>query len=730
MSFEPIYRGWDIPTRIWLSVRRMFATGGLQRDVAILEKRAQLIAGKLDRVGAYSSEDIDTLSSEIALDVLLRLGADPDCCEELPLFDVVQSAVQSIIEAEGWFALPTALQRHSPITRSELWELENALKRTEEIIDDYNGVIDTLSAYVVAILQPLVEDEPKVLQQIERSTDDLQFPVSLDRSLRNLPEYLDTIIQVSFAPEVAGHNMLAMLQQRLEYNVTIASGGQPSDVGSFRYAKLPSKAPTLPPEKLVDAYLSGTPWSSLFDINTAISIPQSVRAEHHHIVAGSGHGKTQTLQHFILHDLDAVARGEASIVVIDSQSDLIENIAGLQCFAPGQPLSDRLIVIDPTDIEYPVALNLFDAGLDRLEDYSPLDREKLTNSILELYDFVLGSLLDAGMTQKQNVIFRYITRLLLYIPYATIHTLRELLEDGGYEKYHPYMDKLEGTARAFFENEFMGREFTATKKQVLRRLYGILENQTFERMFSHPKSKLDLFSEMNAGKVILINTAKDLLKENGTQIFGRFFIALIAQAAQERATLSSQDRLFTTVYVDEAQDYFDHNTAIILSQARKYNIGMVLAHQYMGQLDTKLQEAVFTNTSIKFAGGVSAKDARALAFELRCDASFIESQPKLTFAAHISGETTNAVSLSIQPGQMEALPRLTEHQRQQQQERMRELYAVHYSELQAESEEADEEADGDLETEEARATDEEEKPMEPDAMVKDAEDDGEPQHWN
>ena len=95
-------------------------------------------------------------------------------------------------------------------------------------------------------------------------------------------------------------------------------------------------------------------------------------------------------------------------------------------------MADRLIVIDPTDIEFPVALNLFDAGLDRLEDYSPLEREKLTKSILEVYDFVLGSLLDAGMTQKQNVIFRYITRLLLHIPDATIHTLRELLEDGGY----------------------------------------------------------------------------------------------------------------------------------------------------------------------------------------------------------------------------------------------------------------------------------------------------------
>ena len=166
-------------------------------------------------------------------------------------------------------------------------------------------------------------------------------------------------------------------------------------------------------------------------------------------------------------------------------------------------------------------------------------------------------------------------------------------------------------------------------------------------MFSHPRSKLDLFSEMNKGKVILINTAKDLLKEAGTEILGRFFIALIAQAAQERATLPANKRMPTFVYIDEAADYFDRNIAIILSQARKYNVGMVLAHQYLGQLDPKLQEAFSANTSIKFAGGVSAKDARSLAPMMATDASFIESQSKGVFAAYIRGVTKAALPLKF-----------------------------------------------------------------------------------
>ncbi|MEP6443577.1 MAG: type IV secretory system conjugative DNA transfer family protein, partial [Hyphomicrobiales bacterium] len=280
-------------------------------------------------------------------------------------------------------------------------------------------------------------------------------------------------------------------------------------------------------------------------------------------------------------------------------------------------------------------------------------------------------------------------RMLLHIPDATIHTLRALLEDGGYDKYQEHIAKLSGSARAFFENEFNGREFSATKRQVLRRLYGILENQTFERMFSHPKSKLDLFTEMNAGKVVLINTAKDLLKESGTEIFGRFFIAMITQAAQERATLESADRLPTFVYVDEANDYFDRNIGIILSQARKYNVGMILAHQFLGQLDGKLQEAISANTSIKFAGGVSAKDARTLSNDLRTEPSFIERQKKLCFATFIKGQTERAVSIAIEPGQLETRSRMDEENQQAMRERMRREFAVHLSELETDQKATD-----------------------------------------
>ncbi len=712
--FKELYRGWGVRAGAARRVKQSIHRFGLSREARAVAALADEVAAQCSELVLDRPEGRRHLAEALASDIIAQLNDNGDEAEATPLFLPLVNCLLALIESEAWFAMPGDPATSEPLTRSELWAIEDGLKRTAAIVAAFDNTMETVVALFVIMLRPITAEVPALVQSYETAPGDIPFTTPLARVVHELPEVVKGMVQYPFVPELDEHDLLRTLRERLQYNLILASGGTPADPRAVEKAnRFPSKAPAMPPEQLLDAYLMGTPLHALFDVSVPITIPQATRFEHQSIMAGSGHGKTQTLQHFLLHDLEAVARGEASVVVIDSQSDLINTISGLSLFAPGEPLHDRLVLIDPTDVEWPVALNLFDFGLDRIDQYSPLDRERLINGVLELYDFVLGSLLDAGMTQKQSVIFRYITRLLMHIPDATIHTFRELLEDGGLEPHRAYVAELTGTARAFFESEFESREFVATRRQVLRRLYGILENQTFERMFSHPKSKLDLFAEMNAGKIILVNTAKDLLKENGTEIFGRFFIAMIAQAAQERAVLPPEQRLPTFVYVDEASDYFDRTLAVILSQARKQKVGIIAANQYLGQMDTKLAEAMAANTAIKFAGGVSAKDARAMAGDLRADASFIEGQDRLSFAAFIRGTTKRAVSVSIEAGQMEVLPRLSAEEQRAQREAMRAAYAVHYSEIgpQAEKPEA-------------------EKADEPDDPPEDDEPDtGEPMRW-
>lgn len=206
----------------------------------------------------------------------------------------------------------------------------------------------------------------------------------------------------------------------------------------------------------------------------------------------------------------------------------------------------------------------------------------------------------------------------------------------------------------------------------------MLSTPAFERMFAQRQNKLDLFEAMQEGKIILVSTAKDLLKTEGSQLFGRFFIAMLAQAALERSTVDPSERTPTMVYVDEAQDCFDDTIETILNQARKYRVGLTLAHQTLDQLSTRLRSAIHANTSMKCAGGVSARDARAMAEELHTTSDFIESmkrrQGKSEFAIWIKHQTPQAIRLSVPLGFLEQQPILVEEEYEVLLERNRAAY--------------------------------------------------------
>jgi hypothetical protein len=100
------------------------------------------------------------------------------------------------------------------------------------------------------------------------------------------------------------------------------------------------------------------------------------------VVAGTGHGKTQTLQHLLMHDLTRKPAEVPSLVIIDSQGDMLSKLAHLELLHPDHgALSDRLIIIDPTDIEHPPALGLFDVKLHRVQGYDARYREQIMNGV-------------------------------------------------------------------------------------------------------------------------------------------------------------------------------------------------------------------------------------------------------------------------------------------------------------------------------------------------------------
>jgi hypothetical protein len=357
---------------------------------------------------------------------------------------------------------------------------------------------------------------------------------------------------------------------------------------------------------------------------------------------------------------------------------MIQTITHLADFSPSAYLSDRLVLIDPNDIEYPPCLNLLDFGLERLERYGSVERERLINGAIALYEYLFGALLGADLTQRQGVIFRFLARLMMTVPGATIHTLMQFMEDP--EATRPHLSKLDPVSRRFFETQFFSKTFNDTRQQILTRLWGVLSNSVLERMFANEHNKLNLFEAMNRGSIILINTAKDLLKQDGCEILGRFFIALICQAAQERASIPVDHRRAAFVYIDEAHDYFDESLNNLLNQARKYKVGLILAHQNLDQFDTRLRATVAASTSIKVVGGLSAKDTGAFAKEMHSEPEFLQGMRKhrdrTEFACFVRNHTPQPIRLTVPLGEMERRPKLTDAQYAALIERNRERYSA------------------------------------------------------
>jgi hypothetical protein len=604
---------------------------------------AKSVWAKDDAVERVSSYIVEQLGEIVALPSSPALAQALDRCQMGLL------ALETTI-----FSAPQIDWNVAVLSLKEQVDLRRFLRAQQHFLANEDRVADLLVTALGNVCGGIISELPEL-----STASDSAFTVPLIALVSNVADVVDRIIGTLINPQLLDAGLFAVVHERLYDNVCLASGIPPHEDRPRKPFVMPHQS-DLPPMELVQTYLGGTPFVDLFLTPVAFVIPVEARFEHTHIVAGIGHGKTQLMQTMMLADFEDASR--PAVVAIDSQGDMIRTLSRLDCFNPSH--DDRLIILDPADTEWPLKLNLFDVNRSRLDQLPRGQREQILAGIIELYEYIFGALLGSELTAKQSVVFRFLAQLMLAIPNANIHTLRLLLEDPT--PFLPYLEQLPTTARSFLNNHLFApkeREYTQTRKQVLRRLYDILSNPTFERMFSHPRNALDMKRVLDDGKVVLVNTAKDVLKSEASATFGRFVIALILQAALERAADPIASRRPAFVYVDEAADYFDDNIDTLLIQARKYKVGLTVAHQFLDQLTPALRASVMTNPAIRFAGGVSDKDARALASDMRTTSSFLMGTRKrkvdTEFACYVRNHTGAAFSLNLPLGRAEREPHMT-----------------------------------------------------------------------
>lgn len=246
MSFRPIYEGWDIPGRLSRKIRTGFAGIGLNRDLNAARELAASIEAKLEAKLLATTFEQSVFASEIATAAMSEFGLDDPGHRFTRHLTQIMTA---IIGYEGWFALPS-LQSLTEFTRSDLWKLEDHLKRVETIIDNLDAVREIAAAMLSTLVKPIVEQLPHLLRDTDPNEGDIRFTSDLRLLISDAPTLVEHMMHIPFAPDLESLQLTPRLQRTLDYNLSIASGGSPGDADSARSPKLPTRQSAIPDEKI------------------------------------------------------------------------------------------------------------------------------------------------------------------------------------------------------------------------------------------------------------------------------------------------------------------------------------------------------------------------------------------------------------------------------------------------------------------------------------------------
>lgn len=375
-------------------------------------------------------------------------------------------------------------------------------------------------------------------------------------------------------------------------------------------------------------YLKDTPLLDLEYINRKSDLTN--RTAHTMILGGSGSGKTNLIEYIIGQDLlrnqEAPTHDEmCTVVVIDSQVQMIPKLANLDIPA------DDVTYLNP---KWNIGLNLFDVGYNELK--SGNDAETAINKAVGLIRFVLEGTLTSPMTDRQRTMFDYAIQLIISIPGGNIVTFIELLEEDGHLAYAKEISQFDKITQDFFMRDWGSNDYKKTREAIRARLLTLLKNPTFRRLFDTTENNFKVYDELQSRQLILLDTNKPMLDAEGSSFLGRLYIAMIVQAAHRRFDNNEKKLHPVYVVIDEAQEYFDERIAEMLEQARKANIGLILAHQTLSQIkDRGLNPAtVIGNTATKLVSTTYQDDAREMGKSMRVKAEAILDLPQYTFAMH------------------------------------------------------------------------------------------------
>ena len=333
------------------------------------------------------------------------------------------------------------------------------------------------------------------------------------------------------------------------------------------------------------------------------------RRRHHYIIGQTGTGKSAYISYLARQD---IWNGDG-VCVIDPHGDLIEDL--LQ-YIPKERAKD-VIVFNPADMERPMGLNL-------LEATTPEQQDMASSQATEIFIKIFGDEIFGPRIQHY---FRNACLTLMEDPDegATLIDVPRIFVDEEFMRYK--VSKVKNpVVKSFWDNEYAStgdRERQEMIPYFSSKFGPFITNSIMRNTIGQAKSAFNIREVMDSQKILLINLSKGKLGTLNTQLLGLVIVAQIQMAAMGRVDMPEEKRKDFYLYVDEFQNFATDTFCSILSEARKYHLNLIMAHQYINQLvvskygnsSSQIRDAVFGNVGTLQSFKVGAEDAEYLAKE-------------------------------------------------------------------------------------------------------------------
>jgi len=334
------------------------------------------------------------------------------------------------------------------------------------------------------------------------------------------------------------------------------------------------------------------------DSHKPFFIKDKDRLGHIYAIGKTGVGKSTLLLSMAISDIQ---KGKG-LCIIDPHGDIAETVLN---YVPQERIKD-VIYFNPKDLDHPIAFN-------PLKAVHPKFYHLVASGLISTFKKIW---IDSWGPRLEYIL-RFSLLTLLEYPDATLLDIQPLLTDSNFRE-HVLSYVKEQHVHAFWKNEF--DKYSATLKSdaitpILNKTGVFLTSLPLKNTVGQKTSSFQMQEVLDKGKILIVNLSKGELGEDASSILGSMLLTAIQLAATFRSTQSEGERVPFYLYVDEMHSFISLSFIDILAEARKYKLSLFLTHQYIDQINEKIQAAVFGNVGTIISFRIGAEDARRLARE-------------------------------------------------------------------------------------------------------------------